>query len=237
MIRAELKRQKDPKRAEGEKKYLKSTVRHYGVSLPKLEKILREWKKAHPKADIDEVVKLCKALWASPWHEEKTSAVELLALYADQLRHKHLPFIEKMICGAKTWAHIDPIAILLVGSIIENDKKTLIHLPKWAADTNFWVRRVAILSQILQFRKGVGDFKLFERIVIPMFQEGSNWSKEERFFVRKAIGWALRELAPRKPQVVFSFLKEYRDHMSGLTFKEGSRKLPSDLQQILNRNS
>ena len=68
-----------------------------------------------------------------------------------------------------------------------------------------------------------------------MFQGGTDWSKEERFFIRKAIGWALRELAPRRPELVYDFLKTYHHQMSGLTFKEGSRKLPLELQNKLKR--
>ena len=234
-FRKALQKLADPKRAEGEKRYLKSSLRHYGVSMPKLENIIRIWVKNHPDCGIDDAVKLSNLLWDSQWHEEKTIAVELLAYKAQNLEMRHLKIIEKMMREAKTWAHIDPIAILLIGSIIGNDREILKRLPEWAEDDNFWVRRTAILSQVLQFRKGKGNFTLFKKIVIPMFQEGTDWSKEERFFIRKAIGWALRELAPRRPELVYDILSTYHDQMSGLTFKEGSRKLPLELQNKLKR--
>ena len=236
-FRNSLQKLADPKRAEGEKRYLKSSLRHYGVSMPKLEKIIRVWAEGHPECSIDDAVKLSNLLWDSQWHEEKTIAVELLAYKAQNLEMRHLKIIEKMMREAKTWAHIDPIAILLIGSIMEKDKKMLKRLPEWAEDDNFWVRRIAILSQVLQFRKGKGNFTLFKKIVIPMLREGADWSKEERFFIRKAIGWALRELAPRRPELVYDFLKTYHHQMSGLTFKEGSRKLPLELQKNLKNNS
>lgn len=95
--------------------------------------------------------------------------------------------------------------------MIETDPKTLDYLTGWAKSDNFWVRRTVILAQVLQFRRG----------------EGSDWSKEERFFIRKAIGWALRELAPKQPKLVYNFVQQYKDVMSGLTFREATRKLPS----------
>jgi len=67
-----------------------------------------------------------------------------------------------------------------------------------------------------------------------MFDEGVHWSKEERFFVRKAIGWALREIANVEPEVAFKFIKQYKHKMSGLTFREASRNLPVKFQKLLN---
>jgi len=66
-----------------------------------------------------------------------------------------------------------------------------------------------------------------------MFEEGKTWSKEERFFIRKAIGWTLRELCKSRPEEVVRFIKKYKEKMSGLTFREGSRNLPRKLQQQL----
>lgn len=66
-------------------------------------------------------------------------------------------------------------------------------------------------------------------LVVPMFDERKSWSKEERFFIRKSIGWALRGIANAfnvEQDVVFGFLKKYKERMFPLTFREGSRKLP-----------
>lgn len=229
-FRNELKKFADPRRAEGEKQYLKSALKHYGVTVPKVRKIAQAWLKTHSEETIDEVCALSQKLWDSNWHEEKSLAIELLTHRSSDLTSKHLPLVEKMIRSAKTWAHIDNIAVLVVGALIETDAKILRHLPKWSKSENFWVRRTAILAQMLQFRKGKGDFKLFSRIVVPMFNEGEQWSKEERFFIRKAIGWTLRELSKSRPELVFNFIKRHKDEMSGLTFREGSRNLPPVLQ-------
>ncbi len=66
-----------------------------------------------------------------------------------------------------------------------------------------------------------------------MLDEGKNWSKEERFFIRKAVGWSLREIANVEPEVAFNFVNRYKHNMSGLTFREATRKLSAKFRQLL----
>ncbi|OGY18591.1 MAG: hypothetical protein A3F04_02205 [Candidatus Chisholmbacteria bacterium RIFCSPHIGHO2_12_FULL_49_9] len=232
-FRQELKRQVNPKRAEGEKKYLKSPWKFYGVDMSRRRVIVNQWFKDHPKIEIPELEKLAEKLWDSQWHDEKTIAIMILAEKKKHLTVSHMPFIEIMIKEATGWDHLDEIAAHLVGAMIENDPKAIRYLSKWATSKNFWVRRASLLSQILLFRKGKGDHALFFKLAVPMFEEGKTWSKEERFFIRKAIGWTLRELCKSRPEEVVRFIKKYKEKMSGLTFREGSRNLPRKLQQQL----
>jgi len=228
-----LKELGNEKRAEGEKKYLKSPWKFYGVTVPQRHKIVKEWFKKHKESRIAEVERLAGKLWSSEYHEEKSLAVDILRFVSSRLTVEQMPLVEKMINEATGWDHLDEIAIPVIGAMIDNDKATLKYLPKWAKSKNFWVRRASLLSQILQFRRKSGNKKLFFEIIVPMFDEGVHWSKEERFFVRKAIGWALREIANVEPEVAFKFIKQYKSKMSGLTFREASRNLPKDYQKFL----
>lgn len=229
-FKQQLKTHADPERAEGSKRYLKSPWKFYGVNTPTKRKMVKRWLKEHQEVKFDEMVKLGEALWNSRWHEEKTLAVMLLHQTSDRLTLKQMPLIEKMINEATGWDHLDEISIRLVGGLIDHDLRVLKYLPKWARSKNFWVRRVALLAQILQFRRKEGNKKLFFKLAVPMFDEGKDWSPEERFFIRKAIGWVLREIAQVEPEVAFEFLRQNKNSMSGLTFREGSRKLPTKLK-------
>ncbi|MBI5356798.1 DNA alkylation repair protein [Candidatus Collierbacteria bacterium] len=221
------------KRAVGEKKYLKSPWKFYGVTVPQRHKIVKEWFEKHKSLQLNDACELAERLWESEWHEEKSLAVEILQLVSGSLTIKQMAFVEKMINEVTGWDHLDEIAARVIGAMVDNDKKTLEYLPKWAKSKNFWVRRAAVLSQVTQFRRKGGNKKLFFELVVPMFDEGMHWSKEERFFVRKAIGWALREIANVEPEIVFEFIKQYKDKMSGLTFREASRNLPGNYQKLL----
>jgi 3-methyladenine DNA glycosylase AlkD len=70
-------------------------------------------------------------------------------------------------------------------------------------------------------------------MAVPMFNEGQGWSKDERFFIRKAMGWALRELATCQPEWVLRFVQKYQSEMAGLTYREATRKLPPEFQEQL----
>lgn len=233
-FKSQLKKHSDPKRAEGAKAYLKSPWKFYGgTDTPTKRKLVKTWYKDHPEITVEEVAKLSEKLWNSQWHEEKTLTVMLLQYIKKELTLKQMPLVEKMVNEATGWDHLDEISIRLVGALIDKDPRTLKYLTKWSKSKNFWVRRASLLSQISQFRRKEGDLDLFFKLAILMFEEKKEWSKEERFFIRKAIGWTLREIAKKQPQVVYKFIKKYKKQMSGLTFREGFRKLPPKYQAKL----
>lgn len=232
-FKQQLRTYADSKRAIGEKKYLKSPWKFYGVTVPQRHKIVKEWFKKHQPLQLNEALELAEKLWGSDWHEERSLAIEILQLVGDKLTTKQIPMVEKMINQATGWDHLDEISVHVIGAMIDNDEMTLRRLPKWARSKNFWVRRAAILAQILQFRRKQGNKKLFFNLVIPMFNESKNWPKEERFFIRKAIGWSLREIANVEAAVVFNFVKRYKHQMSSLTFREATRKLPKKFCKFL----
>ena len=204
-FRAQLRQNADPERATNEKAYLKSQQQFYGVKVPTLRKIAKVWLKQHKQAPVTDIAEMAACLWDSDWHEERSLATMLLQYRSADLTLAQMPVIEKMMNEATGWVHLDALATWVVGALIDHDASTLRYLPIWAESGNFWVRRAAILAQILQFRRGEGDFDLFARLAVPMFDEGRTWTKDERFFIRKAIGWALRELAPSQPALVQGF--------------------------------
>lgn len=232
-FRDELKKKTDVDRAKGAKRYLKSPYIFFGVYSAGKNQILKNWLKNHPDISFNEIVSMVDGLWNSKYHEKKTLAVTLLHRHSKQLTSKHLPFLEKMVREVNNWDHLDEISVHLLGQLIDNEPQTLKLLPVWAKSDNFWVRRSALLCQLLQFRRKEGDKQLFFKLAIPMLKEGEDWSKEERFFIRKAIGWVLREISKREPEIVFDFVKQYGDQMSGLTFREATRKLPEKMQKQL----
>lgn len=217
-----------PERAMYEKKYLKSALNFHGVNVWAVGRIVKDWLKANANVPIDDIAALAALLWASDWHEERTVALQLLSVRTKQLTRAHLPLIEQMLHEAEGWAHLDVLATDILSGWIKRDASLLEYLPRWAEDSNFWVRRAAILAQAQQFRRGEGDFDLFERIVVPQLNEGKDWSKDERFFIRKAIGWALRECSKHKPEWIVGFVNRHRARMSSLSLREATRKLPSE---------
>jgi len=235
VFKKQLSKLQDRQRAQGAQQYLKHNLKHYGVTTPKLHSIAKDWLSHHPQLSINQLVDFAGLLWQSDWHEERTLAVMILESRKNELTLKHITTIEHMINTATSWAYLDGIAVWLVGTLLDTDPKTYAYLKKWIQSDNFWVRRTALLAQITQFRRGRGDLKLFETFALSQFPHEMGWDATERFFIRKAIGWALRERALADPQSVFKFVTKHQDKMSGLTFREATRKLPESMKKQLNK--
>ena len=205
-------------RAEQEKRYLKSDLSHFGAGVPKVRAIAKAWLRAHDDLAHDELVDLVRALFDTPWYELRSVAVMLLEARIALLTKKDVPLLEALIRRAKTWALVDELAPSVMGPLVEREPSLVRVLRRWAKDPDFWVRRAALLSLLLPLRRGDGDFDLFTELAVPMLEE-------KEFFVRKAIGWILREVSKKRPALVNAFVREHRARMSGLTLREATKYL------------
>jgi len=223
-IRKRLRAAHDPVRAENEKRYLKSPYRFFGVNIPSLRILAKEISNDLGPVSRPTVFGLARRLWESEYHQEKTLAIFLLAEHPDCLDIKALPVLEKMLGQCTGWDHTDYIATSLIGRVLEKDAKAYGHLRKWKRSGNHWVRRASLISQIPLLRKGQGDREFFFRLAAGM-------AGEKDFFIRKAIGWTVREMAKADPEAAFGFLMSIRDRASGLTLREGAKRLPESMKR------
>lgn len=228
-FREALKNNSNKERAEKEKAYLKSPYKFFGVSVPIIDKIAKEFKNSNKDIYPEYIFGLTKRLWGSECHEEKTLAIKILGYYPGYLNIDTLPMLEDMLEQSTGWDHVDGISIHLMGSILEKDKNAYKYLKKWSKSDNFWMRRASLISQILLFRDGRGDCKLF-------FEFAERMISEKEFFIRKAIGWTLREMSKTNPDEVFGFLMKVKDKASGLTLREGSKRLSERQRGLISKN-
>jgi len=213
----------DPERAEKERAYLKSDLRHLGASVPAIRKVARQFAREHPDLDRRGLVALVETLWAEPVHEHRMAAVELLDLYGDRLEALDLALVERLIRDARTWALVDGLAASVAGRLMERLPDVGAQLDRWAADPDFWVRRAALLTLLKPLRYGEGDFGRFAGYADAMLEE-------REFFIRKAIGWVLRETAKRRPALVHGWLLPRARRASGVTIREAVRHMPESLR-------
>ena len=212
-----LRRVGTPERAANEKRYLKSTLTFYGATVPAMRGVVLDVVK--PLAlDHDDVVALADLLWSVPVHERRMAAVEVLDLRVEVLGGDDVPFVERLIRDARTWALVDPLAICVAGAIVVGDPSAAGALDRWVADEDFWVRRAALLALIAGIRRGAPDLARIERFADALLEE-------KEFFIRKAIGWLLRELAKKDPDRVVAFIEPRRGRASGLTVREAMKPI------------
>ena len=215
-----------PARAAGTKAYLKSDLRFYGTTMPEIRRAANDFARAHPDLSRSELRKIVDELWSTDVFELRSAGIALLSRYAPLLEERDLPWLLGFVRRSKTWAHVDWLAADVIGGLVGESRAALRRLPAWARDDNFWVRRTALLAQLRQLSHEAGDFKLFARLAAPMLGE-------REFFIRKAIGWVLREVSKKRPKLVFEFLREHRDSVSGLTLSEGAKYLPPAQRRAL----
>ena len=210
----------DPERAAWQQAYLKSQREFLGVSTPEARRVV---KAAVADADVkrrEDVMAVVEACWEQVLFDARSAAIEILTLCREVLMPSDLVVIEAMIVDAETWAILDGLATKVVGSIVErHPAETGPVLDRWAADPDsFWLRRASMLALLDQLRAGGGDWDRFCRYADGMLHE-------REFFIRKAIGWVLRETSKRRPDMVREWVEPRLDSMSGVTRREALKYL------------
>jgi 3-methyladenine DNA glycosylase AlkD len=218
-VDAELQAGGTPERADKEKAYLKSELRHYGTSVPAIRAVAKATARRHPELTHDELVALVDALWSVPVHERRMVSVELLDLYCDRLGPGDAARLERLLRESRTWALVDGLAATVVGGLVEcHPELGETVLDRWAADRDFWLRRSALLALLIPLRAGGGDFDRFGRYADAMLDE-------REFFIRKAIGWVLRDTGRRRPDLVYEWLLPRAARASAVTIREAVKPL------------
>ena len=225
-ITAELRAAGRPERAIQEKAYLKSDLDFFGVGVPATRTVIRAWCRAHPGLGHDDLTALAASLWTNPVFECRMAAQMLLIQNPDLLGPPDIPLIERMLREARTWALVDALTCDLMGPLTERHPELAAVLDRWATDPDFWIRRSALLSLLLPLRRGAGDFDRFSRYADQMLAE-------KEFFIRKAIGWVLRETAKKRPDLVATWLEPRITHLSGVTLREAVKPLPEPTRSAL----
>jgi len=213
----ELRKVGDPERAAGMAAYLKTDMPFYGVPNPVAKKIYREMRRRFPVSSRIEYVIAIETLWSRPHREEKYCAIRLAIDYPEYITIGSVPLYRRLIEEGAWWDLVDDIAIRLVGRVLLDDRPRM-HpkLDRWIDDRDMWIRRSAILSQI-KHKDRTDQEQLFGYCVKRV--------DEKEFFIRKAIGWALREYAKTEPEAVRRFALDHRDQLSGLSFREATKHI------------
>lgn len=208
-----------PERAAQEQRYLHSDLEFFGVTVPDMRRAVRAAVRGYPGIDGPGMVAWAVALWREPVHERRMAAVEILTLAAPRLAAADLGGVERLLRAAGTWALVDGLAGRVAGEIARHDPESWPFIDAWAVDGDFWVRRSALLALLPGIRADHPDLARFTRYAEPMLTE-------REFFIRKAIGWVLREISRRDPAWVASWTERHLSGMPGVTFREAVRRLP-----------
>ena len=194
--------------------------------MPEMRRVTLSFLRAHEALEHEDLMELALELWSSPLFDPRRVGLELLVQRSDEGRVVDLPSLEGMLRTAETWALVDEMAIQVVGSIVERDASSLPTLDRWSVDDDFWIRRSAMLALLEPIRAGAGDFERFGLYADQMLDE-------KEFFIRKAIGWVLREAAKKRPSLVYDWLAPRAARASGVTLREAVKHLSEEQRSSL----
>jgi len=167
-----------------------------------------------------QVLALVRALWKTTNHEMRSAGIALLERHQPALEARDMPLLESLLRASRSWAYVDWLCTRVVAPLVERDRSLTRVLRRWARDPDFWIRRSALLSLLPALRRGGGDFELFERLAVPMLDESE-------FFIRKAIGWVLRDVSHRRPALTAGFVRRHAARLSGVTWREAAKYIPA----------
>ena len=210
----------DPVRAEGQQRYMKSEIPFHGVRVPEVRRLARALAKDRSLPDAAAWEEAVLRIWRDATHrEQRYAAIELA--YAPPYRHWLRPdclgMVEEMIVTGAWWDYVDQLAPKHMGHLLASyptDVRPV--LMSWAEDPDIWRRRTAIIAQ-LRFKAATDTDLLFSAIEASIDQTA--------FFLRKAIGWALREYSKTAPQVVADYVASNHQRLSPLSRREALKVL------------
>ena len=156
------------------------------------------------------------ALWNGKWREERYAAQLLAERWRIWRWEASLKLFEMMILTGQWWDLVDPIATFLVGELAARSEASKKKVFQYIASDNMWLRRTALIFQ-LKYKGGTDWDRLQEMIL--------GCAGEKAFFIRKAIGWALREYSKTDAEAVSAFVAENRERLSPLSQREALKWL------------
>jgi len=219
-LRKRLKAAGNPERAKAQQAYMKSAMPYAGVQMSDVRSIARDVLGELAFRDTDEWTRTIRALWhGAKFREERYAAIALARLPRHRAHRTPaaLPLYEDLIVSGAWWDFVDEIASHLVGELLAAHPQPLrAALTEWSRDDDLWKRRTAIIAQ-LGFKTAT-DAPLLFRWIEPSL--GS-----DEFFLRKAIGWALREYSKSAPDVVRRYVAEHVDVLSPLSRREALKAI------------
>jgi 3-methyladenine DNA glycosylase AlkD len=219
-VRTALGEAADPARAPGMRAYMKSAMPYLGVSAVPLKQICKTQFKDLTWPSSEDWQRDVLALWrGAEFREERYAAIELAGVKAARPFHTlaALPMYEEMIVTGAWWDYVDVIAGHRLWAILQAEGEPMKRaMLRWSVDRDRWKRRSAILCQLKA--KGETDLGLLYECIEPSID-----SKE--FFLRKAIGWALREYAKTDADEVRRYVAAHADRLSGLSSREALKNV------------
>ena len=207
---------RDRERAFGAEAYMRDQFAFLGLSAPDRRRSTRAALAGLPPPTPSELTGIALACWARDEREYQYFACDHLAAHRTLPGPDFLPTLRVLITTKSWWDTVDPLATTFLGALVRRHPTLVTELDAWSAADDPWLIRSAVLHQ-LKYGPATDTDRLFDYC--------ARQAGHRDFFVRKAIGWALRQYARTDPGAVRAFLAEQGDRLSTLSVREASKHL------------
>lgn len=214
-IRQALAENANPEKAAGMRAYMKSAMPYRGVQTPIRRKLVRAALRAHLPQSREDWLAAVLDLWRdAAYREERYAAQDVTGApsfraYRDL---ETLPLYEEMVVSGAWWDLVDDVATHKLRELVDNHPaKMAAEMRAWSTDPDLWKRRSSIICQVK--RKEATDLALLFDCIEPNLDDPD-------FFIRKAIGWALRDLAWTDLPTVADYVARNTARLSALSKRE-----------------
>ncbi|MEV6996886.1 DNA alkylation repair protein [Streptomyces sp. NPDC093982] len=206
----------DPVRAAGARAYMKDVAPFLGIPTPERRALSRAVLKGTPRPDEADCTAIALRCWELPEREYHYFAVDYLRRHVGRCSSGFLPVTRHLITTVSWWDTVDALAAHVVGGLVAADPKLTADMDAWIVDDDLWVARTALLHQ-LRYKDHTDTGRLFAYCL--------RQSGHTDFFIRKAIGWCLREYAKTDPEAVREFLARERGRFAPLSVREALKNI------------
>jgi 3-methyladenine DNA glycosylase AlkD len=213
--KAKLKANADGGLATGMERYMRDQFPFFGIPAPIRKELLKPTYADWQELSLEAAWAAVEWWWMQKERECQYVAMDLIQRRQKEFRVGHLDLIESLIIRKSWWDTVDFLAANLAGPVLRRFPEKMVPVTsRWNKSDNLWLRRTSIIFQ-LKYREEVREDLLFGYC--------ANCAHEQDFFIRKAIGWALRQYAKTKPERVMHFLSLHR--LSPLSLKEAQKSM------------
>jgi 3-methyladenine DNA glycosylase AlkD len=187
-----------------------------GIPTPVRSTLDREVTAGLDPPDEHELAGVADACWTLPYREYQYFACGYLRKHVGVAGAPFIDVAERLITAKAWWDTVDALATRTVGPLVRAHPELVATMDRWIDHDDIWLARTALLHQLTY--KGGTD-------VDRLFRYCRHRAGDREFFIRKAIGWSLRELTKTDPDRVLAFLAETGEDLSPLSRKEALKWL------------
>jgi 3-methyladenine DNA glycosylase AlkD len=224
-IRLELKANIDEKTQATSQNYFKEQIKYYGVKIPVVNRISREFYKSIDCSTKSEIFEYCERLWQSGFIEESFIACNWSYRIHEKFEPNDAQIFGKWINDyVNNWASCDTLCNHTVGIFIQMYPEYLKWLKAMAKSDNRWMRRASAVTLILPARKGKFLSDIIEIADILLLDKDD--------LVQKGYGWMLKAASETHQQEIFEYVIKNKAIMPRTALRYAIEKMPKDLKGI-----